>query len=155
MTYSLPANNGVADLMSAGSHILHLLGPGTVDITAEAWHYNPDSEDGNFRLTRTLVVHSKPVDPIGIDIVATDAVKAYPNPTTGKVTILCPEPIATVWLTDMMGRREEVRLSPDGPNRYTLDLSFRPQATYLLTLTTTDGKQYTVRLLKQSDILTR
>lgn len=28
----------------------------------------------------------------------------------------------------------------------------RPQATYLLTLTTSDGRQHTVRLLKQSDI---
>ena len=34
----------------------------------------------------------------------------------------------------------------------TLDLTSRPQATYLLTLTTADGKQHTVRLLKQSDI---
>jgi hypothetical protein len=155
MTYSLPANNGVAELTGAGSHMLHLLGPGTVDITAEAWHYNPDSDDHNFHLTRTLVVHSKPVDPIGIDIVLPDAVKAYPNPTTGKVTILCPEPIATAWLTDIMGRREEVRLTPDGPGQYSLDLTSRPQATYLLTLTTADGHQHTVRLLKQSDIFAR
>ncbi|MBQ6237855.1 MAG: T9SS type A sorting domain-containing protein [Bacteroidales bacterium] len=159
MTYSLPANNGVAELTGAGSHMLHLLGPGTVDITAEAWHYNPDSEDHNFHLTRTLVVHSKPVEPIGIDIVVPDAVKAYPNPTTGKVTILCPEPIATAWLTDIMGRREQVRLIPSGERKtesgervYTLDLSGRPQATYLLTLATADGKQHTVKLLKRSDI---
>ena len=45
-----------------------------------------------------------------------------------------------------------MRLTPDGPGQYTLDLTTRPQATYLLTLTTADGKQHTVRLLKQSDI---
>ena len=59
---------------------------------------------------------------------------------------------ATAWLTDMSGRREEVRLTPDGPNRYSLDLTSRPQATYLLTLTTADGRQHTVRLLKQTDV---
>ncbi len=63
------------------------------------------------------------------------------------------EPLAeTAWLTDLTGRREEVRLTPDAPGQYTLDLTSRPQATYLLTLTTSDGRQHTVRLLKQSDI---
>ncbi|MBR1517403.1 MAG: hypothetical protein IJ620_04600 [Bacteroidales bacterium] len=35
------------------------------------------------------------------------------------------------------------------------DLSGRPQAAQLLTLTTADGMQHTVRLLKQSDIFAR
>jgi hypothetical protein len=52
----------------------------------------------------------------------------------------------------MQGRREEVRLTPAGNGKYTLDLTNRPQATYLLTLTTADGKTHTLRLLKQSDI---
>ena len=58
----------------------------------------------------------------------------------------------TAILTDLSGRREEVRLTPIGPGQYSLDLTSRPQATYLLTLTTTDGKQHTVRLLKQTDV---
>jgi hypothetical protein len=64
------------------------------------------------------------------------------------------------------GRREEVRLTPSGHSSnnaithssnhtYTLDLSSRPQATYLLTLTTADGKQHTLRLMKMSDIFSR
>ena len=77
---------------------------------------------------------------------------AYPNPTAGNATILCHEPIAPAILTDLTGRREEVRLTHDGPGQYSLDLTSRPQATYLLTLTTADGKQHTVRILKQSDI---
>jgi len=79
-------------------------------------------------------------------------VKAYPNPTTGKATILCHEPIATAILTDFTGRRKEVRLTPIGSGQYSLDLTSRPQASYLLTLITADGKQHTVRILKQSDI---
>jgi len=84
---------------------------------------------------------------------------AYPNPFRQSVKIKVESGalkvengVATAWLTDLTGRREEVRLTPDGPGQYTLDLTTRPQATYLLTLTTADGKQHTVRLLKQSDI---
>lgn len=77
----------------------------------------------------------------------------YPNPFRQSVTIVganhyLPE-IKTAILTDMMGRREEVRLLPAGPSQYTLDLTARPQSTYLLTLTTADGRQHTIKLLKQ------
>ena len=58
----------------------------------------------------------------------------------------------TAILTDLSGRREEVRLTPTGFGQYTLDLTPRPQATYLLTLTTASGKTQTVRLLKQTDV---
>ena len=84
-----------------------------------------------------------------------NAFVAYPNPFRQKVTIEVQggEPLTeTAWLTDLTGRREEVRLTPIGSGQYSLDLTSRPQATYLLTLTTADGKQHTVRLLKQSDI---
>ncbi|MBQ9586963.1 MAG: hypothetical protein IJR26_03780 [Bacteroidales bacterium] len=63
--------------------------------------------------------------------------------------------VATAWLTDLTGRREEVRLTPDGPGQYSLDLTSRPQATYLLTLTTIGGKTHTIRLMKMSDIFSR
>jgi len=80
---------------------------------------------------------------------------AYPNPFRQRVTIEVQggDPLAaTAWLTDLTGRREQVRLTAEGNRRYSLDLTSRPQATYLLTLTTSDGRQHTVRLLKQSDI---
>ena len=57
--------------------------------------------------------------------------------------------IVTAWLTDMQGRREEVVLTPTGPDRYTLDLTSRPPAAYLLTVTTIDGRELTFRLMKQ------
>jgi hypothetical protein len=57
--------------------------------------------------------------------------------------------VVTAWLTDMQGRREEVVLTPAGPDRYTLDLTSRPPAAYLLTVTTADGRELTFRLMKQ------
>ena len=104
------------------------------------------------------------------------AIVAYPNPFRQRVTIKVESSklkvengVATAWLTDMQGRREEVRLVPQGHSSnntlthssnqtYTLDLTttqtFRHSGNQaiLLTLTTADGKQHTIRLLKQSDI---
>lgn len=80
---------------------------------------------------------------------------AYPNPFRQRVTIETKngETLAeTAWLTDLTGHREQVRLTAEGTSLYTLDLSSRPQATYLLTLTTASGKTHTVRLMKMSDI---
>ena len=80
---------------------------------------------------------------------------AYPNPFRQRVNIEYDgqEPLQpTALLTDITGRREEVRLQAVGPGRYLLDLTARPQASYLLTLTTQGGRQYTLRLLKQSDM---
>ena len=83
----------------------------------------------------------------------------YGNPFRQKVNIgiengdlRIENGVAKAWLTDMQGRREEVILTPAGNGKYTLDLTSRPQATYLLTLTTATGKTHTIRLLKQSDI---
>ena len=87
---------------------------------------------------------------------------AYPNPFRQKVNIQVESGelkvesgVAKAWLTDMQGRREEVILTPAGNGKYTLDLTSRPQATYLLILTTANGKTHTFRLLKQSDIFSR
>ena len=81
---------------------------------------------------------------------------AYPNPFRQRVTIESRETLTeTAWLTDLTGRREQVRLTAEGAGQYTLDLTTRPQATYLLTLTTASGKTHTVRLMKMSDIFTR
>ena len=109
--------------------------------------------------------HTDPIDTgsVRITVVGDEgAFVAYPNPFRQSVKIKVESGelkvengVATAWLTDLTGRREQVRLTPDGPGQYSLDLTSRPQATYLLTLTTADGKQHTVRLLKQSDIFTR
>ena len=83
----------------------------------------------------------------------------YGNPFCQKVNIgiengdlRIENGVAKAWLTDMQGRREEVILTPAGNGKYTLDLTSRPQATYLLTLTTATGKTHTLRLLKQSEV---
>ena len=79
---------------------------------------------------------------------------SYPNPFRQRVNIEYSgtEQIVSAYLTDLSGRREEVRLQPQGNGRYTLDLTSRPQATYLLTLVTQGGQQHVVRLMKMSDI---
>ena len=83
---------------------------------------------------------------------------AYPNPFRQRVNIKIESTVlkavngtVTAILTDITGRSEEVQLSVEGDGRYVLDLTARPQASYLLTLTTDDGRQHTVHLLKQSD----
>lgn len=99
-------------------------------------------------------VHADDPGEVNITLVeGGNAFVAYPNPFRQRVTIESSETLtATAWLTDLTGRREQVRLTAEGTGRYSLDLTARPQATYLLTLTTADGKLHIVRLLKQSDI---
>lgn len=97
-------------------------------------------------------IPTPPAPPVGITTAETAELTLYPNPATHQVSIECAETISEAWLTDLTGRREQVRLIAEGTGRYTLDLTARPQATYLLTLTTADGHQHTVRLMKQSDI---
>lgn len=105
--------------------------------------------------------HTDPIDTgsVRITVVGDEgAFVAYPNPFRQKVTIEVQggEPLAeTAWLTDLTGRRQQMRLTAEGAGRYSLDLTSRPQATYLLTLTTASGKTHTVRLLKQSDLFSR
>lgn len=83
---------------------------------------------------------------------------AYPNPFKQRVNIRIENTElkavngrVTAMLTDLTGRSEEVPLTIEGSGSYVLDLTARPQASYFLTLTTADGRQHTVRLLKQSD----
>ena len=84
---------------------------------------------------------------------------AYPNPFRQRVTIIYSgsDPIASAFITDMLGRREPVSLLPlpadaGGSTRFVADLTTAPQATYLLTLVTASGHQHTLRLFKQSDL---
>ena len=85
--------------------------------------------------------------------------ETYPNPFRQRYNVKVDSGelkvdggIVTAYLTDMQGRREEVILTPAGENRYTLDLTNRPSTAYLLTFTTADGRQITLRLMKQSDV---
>ena len=82
-------------------------------------------------------------------------IEIFPNPTSGKVTVTSPEPLVAATLTDLMGRCEEVRLIPKGSIQYSIDFTSRPQGVYLLKLTTADGRQHTLKLLKQSDIFAK
>ena len=181
---------------------LHLVADGHAWLTA--------TQEGDYQyfpaepVQRLLTVGNVGIATVGADGQA----KAYPNPTSGRVTIdlaeISPAPplpyhrprpsdtsdvdmvlytspgapfpqyetcrfpyhqrynmkvsgsalqsrdgVVTAWLTDMQGRREEVVLTPTGPDRYTLDLTSRPPAAYLLTVTTADGRELTFRLMRQ------
>ena len=107
-------------------------------------------------------VHTETPDTGNVRIQLADdggAFVAYPNPFRQRININYngTDAIVSAYLTDMAGRREEVRLQGvpadnNGPACYSLDLTSRPQATYLLTLVTASGRQHTLRLFKQSDI---
>ncbi|MBP9991562.1 MAG: T9SS type A sorting domain-containing protein [Bacteroidales bacterium] len=86
-----------------------------------------------------------------------NAFVAYPNPFRQRVNVEYSgqQPITAAYLTDIMGRTEQVELSATGNGRYTLDLTARPQAAYLLTLVTQAGHRHTVGLLKQSEVFGR
>ena len=116
----------------------------------------------------TPYVHTGPQDTGDVRIKVVEdgnAFVAYPNPFRQKVNIgiengdlRIENGVAKAWLTDMQGRREEVRLTPAGNGKYTLDLTSRGSARtstggpLLLTLTTATGKTHTLRLLKQSEL---
>ena len=135
-----------------GFEILALCSQGVCQVTAiqpGTSYWNPAS------LTKTLVIGNVPTPPVDIDEVTAPQVLVHPNPTNGKVTISTHESIVSATLTDLTGRREQVRLTAEGTDCYSLDLSSRPQTTYLLTLITASGKTHTMKLLKQSDIFSR
>ncbi len=151
--------------ISLHDSILYLSGILTSDATFGDIHL---PEQGRFAYMAKYIdtafmtpyVHTEEPGEVSITLVedGTELV-AYPNPFRQSVRIKVQggqlkehNGTGTAILTDLSGRREEVRLTPDAPGQYTLDLTSRPQATYLLTLTTADGKQHTVRLLKQSDM---
>ena len=86
------------------------------------------------------------------------AFTSYPNPFRQRVwirvdnaSLLSDGGSPTALLTDLQGHSETVRLEPQGDGLYLLDLSSRPQASYILTLTTTDGHQHSLTLLSQHD----
>lgn len=82
-------------------------------------------------------------------VVVGSVLSVYPNPTSGKATISCTDTLISAYLTDILGRSEEVRLVPQDHCFYSIDLSTYPNATYLLTLVTADGRRHTVKLVKR------
>ena len=132
--------------------VLTTLGEETIVFMVGMPNGADDYDTSDNRIVRTLTVVEEP--PANIHAVEEcNQVSVYPNPTHGKVAIVWvndySSEVEAAWLTDPTGRREEVSLTCDGLGQYTLDLTSCPQAIYLLTLATADGRQHTVRLLKQ------
>jgi hypothetical protein len=151
--------------LSLHDSILYIMGGSRFDLTLNNTPLSPTGNsvayiakyvDTSFM---TPYVYVAPIDTTAIDTadvgipelsIINPQLSIYPNPFQQRVTIESSETLMlTAWLTDLLGRREQVRLTADGPGRYSLDLSSRPQAIYLLTLITADGKRHTIKLLKQ------
>ena len=210
VTLTATSTSGLAvSYTSSDSTIAYVEGD-RLHLVADGYAWLTATQEGNYQyfpaepVQRLLTVGNVGIATVGADGQA----KAYPNPTSGRVTLdlakIPPAPplpyhkpgpsdsrdvsmvlytspsapvsqsethnfpyhqrynmkvsgspllshngVVTAWLTDMQGRREEVVLTPTGPDRYTLDLTSRPPAAYLLTVTTADGRELTFRLMKQ------
>lgn len=137
---------------------------GTFDAAADlgSFHINADYNSTAYlaRYTDTAFMTPYVYDSTGGDVRITvvgddGAFVAYPNPFQQRITIEakgCGPLKEQAWLTDPSGRSEEVRIIPTGDGRYSLDLTGRPQSTYLLILATVSGKRHTVRLMKMNDV---
>lgn len=80
------------------------------------------------RKTTTYVYVAPPIDTGNVSILVAEednAIVAYPNPFHQRVTIQCNETITAAYITDMMGRREQVRLTAEGKGTYTVLFSDR------------------------------
>ena len=91
-----------------------------------------------------------PDPPEGINAVETADFTLSPNPTKGMVTLKCVESMqGSVEIIDVKGR---IWCRKDFSSQQTeFDVSSLPTGAYLVRITTADGKQHTVRLLKQPD----
>jgi len=167
--YNSPGQTNEQGYIFLKDSSLWLTGALTADADFGSFHvnaaYNSHAYIAHYTDTAFMTPYVHTDDPGEVNITLVEggnAFVAYPNPFRQSVKIRVESGalkvengVATAWLTDLTGRREEVRLIPDGPGQYSLDLTSRPQATYLLTLTTASGKTHTVRLMKMSDIFTR
>lgn len=106
----------------------------------------------------TYVYVEPPIDTSNVSILVPEegnGLVVYPNPFHQRATIQCNETITAAYVTDMMGRREQVRLTAEGTGRYSMDISntqtFKQSGNHaiLLTVITADGKLHTVRLLNE------
>ena len=125
------------------------LGEETIEFSVGMPNGADDYDTSDNRFVRTLTVLEEP--PVNIQTVEEcNPVIVYPNPFKDKVSIQTMEEATAAWLTDMSGRREEVRLVPQVDGSYVLDLATRPQGAYFLTLVTA-SRQHTLRLVKLAD----
>lgn len=127
------------------------LGEGTIEFQVGRPNGVGDYDSADNFIAQSITVTE---GSLGIsDMDNSSRVTAYPNPSTGKVTVQLDdgmEGVSRAWLTDVMGRREEVRLTSEGGERYGLDLTNHQDGTYILTVIAPSGQMNILRLIKQS-----
>ena len=77
----------------------------------------------------------------------TDSLKVYPNPTNGKFYIETSKPLKEIFVTDFTGKiLQRISLNAKA-QKYNIDISGYPSATYLIRYITTDDKWGTEKVV--------
>jgi hypothetical protein len=78
----------------------------------------------------------------------TQALEIYPNPAQQSISlnIGTQEPALTVYISDLLGQRISFKTSLNGQD---IDVATLPNGIYLITATTTQGKVYSGKFMKQ------
>lgn len=103
-------------------------------------HLNSDNNSGENWGTASLFVGVE-------EHIKLPAISAMPNPTTGLLRLHLDEPMRTVTVTDICGRRLFSR--PADGHDLTLDLSPYPSGIYFLQVTTTSQESVSAKIVKQ------
>lgn len=123
------------------------LGDATIDFQVSLPNGVEDYDGSDNFISKKMTVTNEPVGIPAMEHGTQMAV--YPNPTYGKVTVNSPESIISAAITDMAGRRRELRPDAVDNGNYGFDIAAFPQGAYFLTLATADGQTHTVRLIKR------
>lgn len=77
----------------------------------------------------------------------------YPNPTVGPITLRWTEEyqgrVASITLSDMAGRKEEIEFKPN-TTEVEIDLTLKPQGVYIINFHLTNGKRIDKKIIKQN-----
>lgn len=113
--------------------------------------YSADDRQANDLAWSTYTVHVT-AGATGITENAPSTLLVYPNPVENMVSVAWPEEVSegSVMIQDLSGRSvlEQIHASPVA-GHLQLDVSGQAAATYLLTLTSTDGRRFVARVIKR------
>lgn len=135
--FSLPLGFTTADTITTSQpyQLAEASGPGLADFSMSPFPISVNAD--------TVMCQ-----PLGIEVLPDQSMRAFPNPTSGRLTLELRQsyPGATLTLTDALGRELHREELPNQTQFY-LDIA-GPEGLYFLSLTTTTGKRRTHKILK-------